>query len=195
MFCPNCGVELSSEGCFCAKCGKNVAYLTQQKDEDADVGVAAELQEPTGAAASQEQDVPSDKPEEAAPQATEDAPEEAPDAAESPEAVAEATSDANAADAAAQNEPLVAKTGQPEKDKDACDSVIKVPKGKIYYCNECGTAVFDQDNYCYYCGKKTNKKYYHHSRFPINLSAKWLWGGVGVVAFLAVAFFSYKLTK
>lgn len=193
MFCPNCGVELSSEGCFCAKCGKNVAYLTQQKDEGADVGGTAELQKPTEAeaVASQEQNVPSDKTEGA-----DAASEEKSDAAESLEAAGEAvaTEDANA-DVNTQNEPIVAKTAQSEKSEGACDSIVKMPKGKIYYCNECGTAVFDQDNYCYYCGKKTNKKYYHHSRLPIKLPAKWLWSGVGVVAFLAVAFFSYKLTK
>ena len=28
MYCPACGVEISDEGSFCASCGKNIAYLT-----------------------------------------------------------------------------------------------------------------------------------------------------------------------
>lgn len=31
MFCPNCGVEIHIEGSFCAKCRKNIAYLTQEE--------------------------------------------------------------------------------------------------------------------------------------------------------------------
>lgn len=35
MYCPNCGVEIHTEGSFCAKCRKNIAYLTKTEDEPA----------------------------------------------------------------------------------------------------------------------------------------------------------------
>lgn len=33
MYCPNCGVEIHAKGSFCAKCRKNVAYLTQSEEK------------------------------------------------------------------------------------------------------------------------------------------------------------------
>lgn len=31
MYCPNCGVEINPEGSYCAKCRKNITYLTEKK--------------------------------------------------------------------------------------------------------------------------------------------------------------------
>ena len=35
MYCPNCGIEIHTEGSFCAKCRKNIAYLTKLKENAA----------------------------------------------------------------------------------------------------------------------------------------------------------------
>jgi hypothetical protein len=32
MNCPNCGTKLNEEASFCAKCRKNVAYITEKKE-------------------------------------------------------------------------------------------------------------------------------------------------------------------
>ena len=34
MYCPNCGVEIHEEGAFCAKCRKDVAYLTKPEEPE-----------------------------------------------------------------------------------------------------------------------------------------------------------------
>lgn len=33
MYCPNCGIEIHTEGSFCAKCRKDIAYLTKAAEE------------------------------------------------------------------------------------------------------------------------------------------------------------------
>ena len=45
MYCPACGVEISDEGSFCASCGKNIAYLTI--DRQSYVGKLKQNVEPT----------------------------------------------------------------------------------------------------------------------------------------------------
>ena len=37
MYCPNCGIEIHMEGSFCAKCRKNVAYLTKKENESKEI--------------------------------------------------------------------------------------------------------------------------------------------------------------
>lgn len=34
MYCPNCGVEIHEEGAFCAKCRKDVTYLTRPEESE-----------------------------------------------------------------------------------------------------------------------------------------------------------------
>ncbi|MBP2643018.1 MAG: Double zinc ribbon [Firmicutes bacterium] len=47
MFCPNCGVTIGDVGSFCARCGKDVAYLRQPALSDVieDTIVSAEESE------------------------------------------------------------------------------------------------------------------------------------------------------
>lgn len=33
MFCPNCGTEIHDQAAYCAKCRKNVTYITTQPEE------------------------------------------------------------------------------------------------------------------------------------------------------------------
>lgn len=37
MYCPNCGVEIHEEGAFCAKCRKDVTYLTRLEESAEEV--------------------------------------------------------------------------------------------------------------------------------------------------------------
>lgn len=118
MYCPNCGVEINTKGAYCAKCRKNIAYLTEKKiltPEDIQL-------------------------EELIKNATLDEP---------------LILDENLADASPQKAEEIPLPPAPKA----------VAEEKGYYCNHCGTFVYPEDNYCYFCGKKTQKKYYQDSSY------------------------------
>ena len=50
-----------------------------------------------------------------------------------------------------------------EEAQGAAPRIAKPVSEKVYFCNQCGTAVYPKDNYCYQCGKKTQKEYYRVS--------------------------------
>lgn len=49
MYCPNCGIEIHEEGAFCAKCRKDVAYLTHPEEAEPEEAPAAEASPEEGA--------------------------------------------------------------------------------------------------------------------------------------------------
>jgi predicted amidophosphoribosyltransferase len=146
MFCPNCGVAISEVGSFCAKCGKNVAYLTEVES------VLAEQ----------------------------------PENAQSIESAAKEMEEENAAT------PEGAEKTAIEEVHVVAPRIVLPVSEKVYFCNKCGTSVYSKDNYCYQCGKKTQKQYYcvqgkKRKKIVIGLSL--------VILCLVVAAVCYKLTS
>jgi len=60
---------------------------------------------------------------------------------------------------------------------------------KQYYCNSCGTGVFRKDNFCYHCGKRTQKAYYHQGR-----QRRWLIAGACLTVFCLSALLVFRYT-
>lgn len=56
MYCPNCGVEIHLEGSYCAKCRKDVAYLTQNNKPSSDSPASPILPEDPTVASPVQQD-------------------------------------------------------------------------------------------------------------------------------------------
>jgi predicted amidophosphoribosyltransferase len=127
MFCPNCGVAIYSAGSFCAKCGKDIAYLTTKQAEN----VLAEQ----------------------------------PEMAQSGGIFPESQGEFNERETRELKEEMIATEEETEKTvtegtPGAAPQIVKSVSEKVYFCNQCGTAVYPKDNYCYQCGKKTQKQYY-----------------------------------
>lgn len=127
MFCPNCGVAIYSAGSFCAKCGKNVAYLTTKQAEN----VLAEQ----------------------------------PEMAQSGGFFPESQGESNEQETRELKEEMIATEEGTDKNvtegsQGAVPQIVKSVSEKVYFCNQCGTSVYPKDNYCYQCGKKTQKQYY-----------------------------------
>ena len=166
MYCPACGVEISDEGSFCASCGKNIAYLTI--DRQSYVGKLKQNVEPT-------------KPEIKIEDATQ--------LGISPMEMASLEQTDLQGEV---NDGLAADNVSDKTDESVEAQTEKVveqdvmPKG--FYCNNCGSFLFPEDNYCYDCGKKTQKKYYHNTVVS-KKNIKGLMLGFGALILLALAYY------
>ena len=164
MYCPACGVEISDEGSFCASCGKNIAYLTI--DRQSYVG---KLKQNTVTA----------KKETVATE-TEPSLEISPMELASLETVTDELAPAEG-EVAGTSE-VTEKSTVPQV---VADEETVMPKG--FYCNNCGSFLFPE-NYCYECGKKTQKKYYHNV-VSSKKNMKGLLLGFSALLLLALAYY------
>lgn len=90
-------------------------------------------------------------------------------------------------DVAYLNEQQAAAATVSEGQESAPQERPKLTMQKRYYCNSCGTGVFSKDNFCYQCGKKAQKAYYHQGR-----QRKWLIAGACLTVFCLSAFFVFR---
>ena len=164
MYCPACGVEISDEGSFCASCGKNIAYLTV--DRQSYVGKLKPSSEMIKSELKNE---------------------EAPSLGISPMEMASLEqTDLNGDDGLiTENAPDDSIEAVESKVEKAVEQEV-IPKG--FYCNNCGSFLFPEDNYCYDCGNKTQKKYYH--KVVVNKkNMKGLMLGFGALILLALVYY------
>ena len=165
MYCPACGVEISDEGSFCASCGKNIAYLTI--DRQSYVGKL-------------KQNTVTVKKETVATE-TEPSLKISPMELASLETVTDELAPAEG-EVAGTSE-VTEKSTVPQV---VADEETVMPKG--FYCNNCGSFLFPEDNYCYDCGKKTQKKYYHNV-VSSKKNMKGLLLGFSALLLLALAYY------
>ncbi|MDU2064101.1 MAG: hypothetical protein E6713_04595 [Sporomusaceae bacterium] len=182
MYCPQCGVTISVEGNFCGKCGKDVAYLTQ-----------SDKQPKAAVPASPTEELASPVPETTATEGL-------------------VITEAEVAAAAKAAEELSGEGGDSAKKADEASEQVPEPKppqvgalsggsadhkkpAVVYFCNSCGTAVFAEDNYCYECGKKTQKEYYCQQAAGFTKKKKVLFGLIALTAFFGTAWLMYRFAK